>query len=181
MQETSRLIVKNIPKHLDEARLKSHFSKDGQYVVTDSKIMRKGTKSRQFAFVGFKTVEQAKQALRFFHNTYIDTSKVEVAFAQKQGDESIPRAWSRHTQGTTAYAVTHKNEPKNRRQEKQMDKAQIEEKKAKFRQFLQVVAPGANKGQSWNDSFAEFMEVGHKKEKVPKQNEDKEEGESKDK
>ena len=65
--------------------------------------MRKGTKSRQFGFVGFKSSKHAKQALKFFKGTYIDTSKIELEIAKHQGDESIPRPWSRHTIGSSAY------------------------------------------------------------------------------
>lgn len=38
--------------------------------------MRKGTKSRLFGFVGFKTEQDAAEAKKFYDNTYIDTSKV---------------------------------------------------------------------------------------------------------
>jgi multiple RNA-binding domain-containing protein 1 len=37
-EATSRLCVKNIPKHLTEQRLKEHFSARGQ--VTDVKILK---------------------------------------------------------------------------------------------------------------------------------------------
>ena len=42
----SRLIVKNLPKHLTEERMKEHFGNSGEFTVTDVKIMRKGAKSR---------------------------------------------------------------------------------------------------------------------------------------
>lgn len=57
--KNSRLIIKNLPKHYTEERMKAHFSKDGEFVVTDTKIMRKGVKSRQFGFVGFKNNKHA--------------------------------------------------------------------------------------------------------------------------
>lgn len=38
--QSSRICVKNIPKHADEAQLKEHFSTQGE--VTDVKIMRTG-------------------------------------------------------------------------------------------------------------------------------------------
>jgi multiple RNA-binding domain-containing protein 1 len=44
--------------------------------------MRKGTKSRLFGFVGFKTEKEAQEAKKFFNNSYIDTSKVVVDFAK---------------------------------------------------------------------------------------------------
>lgn len=52
----SRLIVKNLPKHLKEADLSAHFSSKGG-TVTDAKIMFKNERSRKFGFVGFKTEE----------------------------------------------------------------------------------------------------------------------------
>jgi len=114
----SRLIIKNIPKHFTEARMKDHFSKGGEFAVTDAKICRKGTKSRQFGFVGFKNDQQAKQALKHFNNTYVDTSKIEASFAKAQGDESIPRPWSRHSEGSSAFKLTHdKPESANKKRE----------------------------------------------------------------
>jgi len=44
--------------------------------------MRKGAKSRQFGFVGFKTEEHAKNAKEYFDKTYIDTVKIEVEYAK---------------------------------------------------------------------------------------------------
>lgn len=37
-EQTSRIIVKNLPKHVDESRLREHFSAKGE--VTDAKVMR---------------------------------------------------------------------------------------------------------------------------------------------
>ena len=58
---SSRLCVKNVPKHLKDGRLREHFAVMGE--VTDVKIVRTadGT-SRQMAFVGFKTEEMATEA-----------------------------------------------------------------------------------------------------------------------
>ena len=84
----SRIIVKNLPKHFTEDRLREHFSKMGggskdDLHVTDARIMKKGGKSRQFGFVGFKSQQHAKAALAYFSGTYIDTSKIEVSYAKK--------------------------------------------------------------------------------------------------
>ena len=90
--------------------MKDHFSNGGAFEVTEAKIMRKGFKSRQFGFVGFKDVKHAQKAQKHFNKTYIDTSKMEVDFARRQGDEHIPRAGTWHTPGSSAYAITHKDE-----------------------------------------------------------------------
>lgn len=71
----SRLIVKGLPKHLTEERLKNHFSSAGE--VTDARIRRtKDGRSRQFGFVGFKSSDEAKDAKRMFNNSFLDTNKV---------------------------------------------------------------------------------------------------------
>ena len=101
MNSSSRLIVKNLPKHLKEVDLAAHFSQKGAQ-VTDAKIMFKNERSRKFGFVGFKTEEQATEARKYFHNTFLHTSKIEVDFAKGQGDESLPRPWSKHSQGSSA-------------------------------------------------------------------------------
>jgi multiple RNA-binding domain-containing protein 1 len=38
--------------------------------------------SRHIGFVGFKTEEEAKNAVTFFNNTYLDTSKLQVELAE---------------------------------------------------------------------------------------------------
>ena len=37
-EQTSRIIIKNLPKHVDEAQLREHFSAKGE--VTDAKVVR---------------------------------------------------------------------------------------------------------------------------------------------
>ena len=77
---STRLFVKNIPKHATEEKLKTFFSQKGQ--VTDVKILKKNGVSRQIGFVGYKTEEEAKAAVAFFNNTYFNTSKLSVSFAE---------------------------------------------------------------------------------------------------
>jgi multiple RNA-binding domain-containing protein 1 len=69
-----------LPKHLTDERLRLHFSTSG--LVTDAKIMKSGTKSRKFGFVGFKSESEAIKAKEYFDSTYIDTSKIVVEFAK---------------------------------------------------------------------------------------------------
>ncbi|CAN6240847.1 unnamed protein product [Urochloa humidicola] len=93
---SSRLCVKNLPKGADERRLREVFSRKGE--VTDAKVIRtKDGKSRQFAFIGFRTKEDAQEALKYFNNTYIDTCKITCEVARKIGDPDAPRPWSRHS------------------------------------------------------------------------------------
>ncbi|RWR88657.1 RNA recognition motif domain-containing protein [Cinnamomum micranthum f. kanehirae] len=92
----SRICVKNLPKYVAEDRLRDFFSQKGE--VTDAKIMRtKDGKSRQFAFIGFRTEEEADEAIKFFNNVYMDTCRITCEGARKVGDPNIPRPWSRHS------------------------------------------------------------------------------------
>ena len=91
---SSRLIVRNIPKYITENQLKERFAKFGK--VTDVKILFKGAVHRRFCFVGmsllkigFKDVESAEKAKQYFHNTYLDTSKITVDFASTLNDEKL--------------------------------------------------------------------------------------------
>jgi RNA recognition motif-containing protein len=43
---STRLIVRNIPKHIRESEFKDHFAKKGTYNVTDAQVMYAGTKTR---------------------------------------------------------------------------------------------------------------------------------------
>ncbi|KAL6843718.1 hypothetical protein ACP4OV_026289 [Aristida adscensionis] len=93
---SSRLCVKNLPKGADERRLREVFSRKGE--VTDAKVIRtKDGKSRQFAFIGFRTNQEAEEALKYFNNTYIDTCKITCEVARRIGDPDAPRPWSRHS------------------------------------------------------------------------------------
>lgn len=157
---TSRLIVKNIPKHVTEERLKEHFKSKG--FVTDAKIMKKGDKSRLFCFIGYKTEAEASVAKKFFHNTFLDTSRIAVDFAKPQGDPELPRAWSKFSKGSSAYqALNGKDQKASRYNPSQAEKdaklADLEKKKDRFRQFLSVMGLTKDSRQSWNDNFAAFM------------------------
>ena len=81
----SRLIAKNLPPNLTTERLRKHFEQRGAPpgTITDLKIARKpdGT-SRRFAFVGFKTDEEAATARDWFDRTFIDSARINVTIVE---------------------------------------------------------------------------------------------------
>lgn len=79
----SRLIVKGLPIHFNDEELRKHFQGHGE--ITDSKVMRKtlGT-TRGFGFVGFKKEEDAEKCLKYFNNSFINTSQIQVELAKSQ-------------------------------------------------------------------------------------------------
>ena len=94
---SSRLMVKNLPKNMREERLKAIFSAHGQ--VTQVRLLQR----RRFAYIGYMTERAAAAAIRYLHDTYIDTSKIEVIQAMKYGDTRLPRPWSKYSEGSSAH------------------------------------------------------------------------------
>ncbi|KAK7320975.1 hypothetical protein VNO77_30986 [Canavalia gladiata] len=94
--DMSRICVKNLPKYVVEDRLREFFSQKGE--ITDVKLMRtKDGKSRQFAFIGFRSDNEAQEAIQYFNRSYLDTSRITCEVARKLGDTNLPRPWSRHS------------------------------------------------------------------------------------
>ena len=77
----SRLIIKNLPSYVTPEKLKTHLSqRDGPGgTLTDVKVARKsdGT-SRRFAFVGYKTEEEAAKVAKWFDKTFFDSTRIVV-------------------------------------------------------------------------------------------------------
>ena len=87
MEVTSRICIKNLSKTTTEKHLKDTFAKKGE--VTDVRIMKTPCgKSRLFGFIGFRTAHQATDAISYFNNTFIDSSRIIVELAAKFGDST---------------------------------------------------------------------------------------------
>ncbi|KAJ1937703.1 Multiple RNA-binding domain-containing protein 1, partial [Linderina macrospora] len=87
---SSRIIIKNLPKHYSEERFREHFSTKGE--VTDARLMYNAQGDfRRFGYIGYRTEKEAKAALRYFNDTFIDTSKIVVEEARPYGDAALPR------------------------------------------------------------------------------------------
>jgi RNA recognition motif-containing protein len=87
---STRIIIKNLPHNITPTRLKSHFSSSQSgttyfaATVTDAKLVTdpKSGKSRGFAFVGYKTPEEAQNAVEWFNGTFVDMRKVSAEIAK---------------------------------------------------------------------------------------------------
>ena len=87
---SSRIIIKNLPHNITPTRLKSHFSSSQSgttffsATVTDAKLVTdpKSGKSRGFAFVGYRTPEEAEKAVQYYNGTFVDMRKVSVEIAK---------------------------------------------------------------------------------------------------
>lgn len=160
----SRLIVKGLPKYLTEERLKEHFSKEGS--VSDVKLMRKRDgESRQFAFVGYKSQEDAEKAVKYFNRSFIDTAKIEVQVAKTFSDPTVPQAVrqkrkliEQRLREEEERLLRQKEESQERKKQRTVKKSKIDEEiesNPKLKEFINSLKP-ASERQSWaNDSLAD--------------------------
>ncbi|KAE8707963.1 multiple RNA-binding domain-containing protein 1-like isoform X3 [Hibiscus syriacus] len=92
----SRICVKNLPKHVAEERLRDFFSQKGE--VTDAKLMiTTDGKSRQFAFIGYRTEQEAKEAIKYFNKSYLDTSRIICENSKATEKKGVSEKESRKT------------------------------------------------------------------------------------
>jgi multiple RNA-binding domain-containing protein 1 len=97
----SRIIVKNLPKHLKHDRFKALFSSQGG-TVTDVKLLLKDGVSRRIGFVGYKSDEEAAAAVKYFNKTYIDTSRIIVEISVQANSSELERPWSKYSANSSA-------------------------------------------------------------------------------
>ncbi|KAG6487025.1 hypothetical protein ZIOFF_055606 [Zingiber officinale] len=129
-----------------------------------SRIHNLDGKSRQFAFVGFKTEKEAEDALNYFNNSYMDTCKITCEVAHRVGDPNIPRPWSHYSAKKVG---THSPNDSNKKSEMRVssstsDDSSLKQKNAKpseyedpkFREFLQIMQPRSKQKMWDNDTLA---------------------------
>ncbi|KAK6916042.1 RNA recognition motif domain [Dillenia turbinata] len=156
----SRICVKNLPKYVGEDRLREVFSQKGE--ITDAKLMRtKEGKSRQFAFIGFRTEEEAQEALKYFNNSYLDTCRITCEVARKIGDPDAPRPWSRYalkkvetsTEEGNKSASGKSSNVKGSEGENKITKKSDEDHDPQLEEFLQLME-SRSKSKMWaNDTL----------------------------
>eukprot|EP00586_Coscinodiscus_wailesii_P023059 CAMPEP_0172503774 /NCGR_PEP_ID=MMETSP1066-20121228/172206_1 /TAXON_ID=671091 /ORGANISM="Coscinodiscus wailesii, Strain CCMP2513" /LENGTH=178 /DNA_ID=CAMNT_0013279653 /DNA_START=11 /DNA_END=545 /DNA_ORIENTATION=+ len=126
----TRLCFKNLPPTIQtRQKLTTHIltlprhHHPQQLQLTDIRIIKtRDGKSRNMAFVGFKTPEMARNVRKFFHRSFVGMHRlsVEVAFGKGSGgggDDGggegtsgggVRRPWSRHSVGSSRYEEREK-------------------------------------------------------------------------
>lgn len=166
----SRLIVKNLPINFTEDKLREHFGKQGP--VTDVKLMKKRNgESRRFAFIGYKSVQEAESAVKYFNRSFINTSKLDVQLAKTFSDPTVPKSWKqkeREHQDILTKAEKElerlEEEQKQSRKNKKQKKSNSEidskiENDSKLREFMEVMKP-SSQVKSWaNDAVVSDQKI----------------------
>ncbi|XP_076939987.1 uncharacterized protein LOC143608990 [Bidens hawaiensis] len=166
----SRICVKNLPKHVNDERLRDYFSQKGE--VTDAKLVRtREGKSRQFGFVGFRSEKEAAEALKFFHGSFMDTCRITCEVARKVGDAEMPRPWSRYTLKKQESTKVKKESANASKKVTPEVKENTEDGDLQFQEFLQVMQP-RTKSKLWSNDLLEAPQEkdGSKKAKKGKKN-----------
>ncbi|KAF8584613.1 RNA-binding domain-containing protein [Ramaria rubella] len=146
----SRLLIKNIPVNATPESLRAHLlsTKHNAPIITDVRVAHKrdGT-SRRFAFVGFKTDDQAHAAKEWFHGTYWGSQKLSVEVVQGVKDAPAPRPNKRPRllEPERASAPT---KPKPKVDAKNPDATEDDSLRA---EFISLMNPRNKKGPAWAD------------------------------
>lgn len=143
----SRLIVKNLPANVNAEKLKEKFSNKGDVTDVQLRFTPDG-KFRKFAFIGFKTDEQAADAIEHFNNTFFNTSRIKVELCSDLGSVDKPRSWSKHTKKSNEETPLPQVKVLKKRENKKDKRSVADEELLKkvgqhkdephFREFLEV-------------------------------------------
>lgn len=163
----SRLIVKNLPKTITEQKIRDAFGVKG--TITDVQLKYKNGKFRQFAFVGYSDEDSAQEAVKFYNNTFIGTSKIKVEVCAVLGDESKPKSWSKYAKDSEVYKKKHQQPVEDEEEElpakEESAAAAAGDKKSKKETKIEAII-----GDHKNDPlFQEFMKS-HAKDKLAWEN-----------
>lgn len=159
----SRLIVKGLPKYFTEDKLRDHFGKQGN--VTDVKLMKKRNgESRRFAFIGYKSYDDAENAAKFFNSSYIDTARIDVELAKTFSDPNVPLPMKEKRRLADERLRNHEEylleqEEKQRQYKRQrFGRQHLDDEiqsNPKLREFIEVMKP-SHQVKSWaNDVVAD--------------------------
>lgn len=137
----SRLFVSNLPENTKEKTLRELFTQKGNVTDCSLKFTKDG-KFRKFAFIGYKTEEEAKEAQRYFNKTFLKSSRIQVDFAVDLGEKKS-RPWSKYsnaerTQSQEKATITKEKDTKLKQKKEEKDAALLGELKddQEFQEFM---------------------------------------------
>ncbi|XP_055939944.1 probable RNA-binding protein 19 [Argiope bruennichi] len=155
----SRLIVKNLPKTITSKRLEKHFAEKGTITDVQLKYTKEGI-FRHFAFIGYKTEEEANAAKEYFNNTYLDAYKIQVEKCANLSDPNKPKSWKSKIAESKAHQhISNSTEVKEDVNEK--------EKKSKKKKKSGAVSEDIPDELLKDPQFKEFLDVNKERKSKP--------------
>lgn len=170
----SRIFIRGLPPNLTAEEFKRHFSK--QTEITDAKFIP----HRRIGYVGFKSNEDAANAVKYHHKTFIRMSRISVELARsvrdllnkssdwkevlidaKVDDQNALRqradAADSGTEGTSFEKI-------NLGKRKRDDLGTEDHRDGKLQEFLEVMQP-PSKSKTWAND--DFVKINTRVERIP--------------
>ncbi|KAI0853327.1 hypothetical protein F5Y00DRAFT_224402 [Daldinia vernicosa] len=139
--DSSRIFVKGLPPNLNEADLRKHFASKGH--ITDVKLIP----HRRIGYVGYKSPEEATNAVKYFNRSFVRMSKIFVELAKPIADPSLSKFKERRnnsipntgvSQATVKPSAESESQPENSKKRK---RDEVNESDPKLQEFLNVMQP----------------------------------------
>ncbi|KAK4555819.1 Multiple RNA-binding domain-containing protein 1 [Recurvomyces mirabilis] len=146
--QSSRIFIKGLPPTFTEADFRKHFARDGE--ITDAKIFQ----NRRIGYIGFKTPEDARQAVKYFNRTFIRMSRINVEIARppppqtRVSGQNALTPTMRREEATNAGEAAADSMLKRKR-----DSESKVEDDPKLKEFLEVMKPKGKK-KAWESDAA---------------------------
>lgn len=106
---SSRIFINGLPPSITEAEFKKHFSQ--QHPITDAKLIA----HRRIGYVGYKSPEDAENAVKYFNKSFIRMSKIGVEIARPV--RSLSSSFS--GKSLTYLQIKDETLPKSRKQQRE--------------------------------------------------------------
>ncbi|GMF03936.1 unnamed protein product [Ambrosiozyma monospora] len=118
--------------------------------------------SRRFAFIGYKSKDDADYAIKYFNGTFVNTMKIEVLEAKTFSDPNVPRSW-KDKKMDAAFRLKQTEEKLKKLEEMQLKRNQKKKKKSnpiderianddKLQEFLTTMK-STRTAKSWNNDM----------------------------
>lgn len=141
-------------------RLQQKHQNGSDDLITDVKIMKNNQgESRRFAFVGFRNEEDAFDAVDYFNDSFVDTSKIEVSMAKSFADPKVPmpmrekrREALKRLREREEKLLEESNMKKQKNDEGKKSKPSIDaeiEKNKQLQEFIETMKP-SSQTVSWD-------------------------------
>ncbi|RWA03177.1 hypothetical protein EKO27_g11928 [Xylaria grammica] len=136
--ESSRIFVRGLPPTITETELRKYFSTKGH--VSDIKCFPQ----RRIGYVGYKTPQEATEAVKYFNRTFIRLSKIHVELARPIADASLAKARSSDDRPRASFKAKPTQQPEPSEQQhdasgKKRKRDALNESDPKLQEFLNVM------------------------------------------